>query len=120
MDTEHTEVGRMRVALYTPDHTEQVDVGVVHGKVNKHCTGSSVQPGVFPEVSQLSGRFLSCSRQIQVIASSAVRREHSPVATPIQVFFACVDPTNEKTEREQTKRIKSRKPGAITKTTGSW
>lgn len=80
------------VGLCVPDDAEEVDVAVVHGKVEERGSGAPIQPQVVLQLLQLSVRLVSGARQILIETSSSICGHFPGVAAFPETLFLRVHP----------------------------
>lgn len=78
---------------FSPGNAKQVDVSVVYGEIQKHGSGSSVQPQVVFEELQLNQRPLPGARQVLVESSASIFGHLTPEAASIRLTLGRVHPT---------------------------
>ena len=74
------------------DHTEQVDVGIVHSEVDKHGPCASVYPQVLHERVDDGQGISLVEGQVLNIATTFVVGHLTPVSGAIQIFFRLIVP----------------------------
>ena len=79
----------------SPDHTEEVDVGVVDGEINQDCSRASVDPEILVKRLYQSRRLVQCQGQILGEPPTAVCGHVTGVAGTFQLRFGMECPTVE-------------------------
>ena len=75
-----------------PDHTEEVDVGVVDCEIDESRTSAPVQPQMLFQVINDADRYGLAIAQVLYVAAPGVRGDLPPVRRPIQILLWVVSP----------------------------
>ena len=82
----------IRTSSYIPDDAEEIDVGVVDGKVDDDAARAAVDPTVVHQVLNDRRRLAGVEDEVLDVAAAAVRGDHSLEGRTLQLFRRLVSP----------------------------
>lgn len=75
-----------------PYDTEEIDVGIVCGKIYKNNSGSMVQPQIFFELCKDSSTVIFGQGKVLIVPCSTVCGQQTPVTWPFYLRFCVIRP----------------------------